>query len=88
MKTNQSVPVDESYPGLPARVRTLLDPLQPLVSQVKRLHLLLPDCQSALSELSLLFPAVVSAPHLADLLAAFLRFQQVSLDQLDQKKTR
>ena len=92
MKTNQSVPVaeTESDPAesCGSRVRTLLDPLQPLVSQLKRLHLLLPDCQSGLTQLGLLFPAVVSAPHLAEVLAAFLRFHQVSLEQLEQNKTR
>ena len=72
------------------RVRTLLDPLKPLVSQIKRLHLLLPDCQPALEELGPLFPLVVSAPQLAHIIGAFLRFYQISLHQLqlDQKKTR
>ena len=72
------------------RVRTLLDPLKPLVSQIKRLHLLLPDCQPGLTELGLLFPLLVSAPQLAHIVGAFLRFYQVSLPQLqeDQKKTR
>ena len=77
----------EAWPG-PGRVRTLLDPLQPLVAQIKRLHLLLADCQPALSELGLPFPVVVSAPHLAHVLAAFLRFHQVPLRHLDQNKTR
>ena len=72
------------------RVRTLLDPLKPLVPQIKRLHLLLPERQPGLAELGPLFPAVVSAPQLAHIIAAFLRFYQVSVHQLqeDHNKTR
>ena len=84
-KTNQSVPAVESPQG---RVRTLLDPLKPLVAQVRRLHLLLPEIQPDLPKLERLFPPVVSNPGLAQVVIAFLRFYQVSLDQLDQKKTR
>ena len=92
LKTNDDLGLSESSSsrqGQQGRVRTLLDPLKPLVPQVRRLHLLLPeDHQPGLPELGRLFPAVVSAPQLAPVLLAFLRFYQVSLEQLDQKKTR
>ena len=95
IKRNQSVPVVEGESSSASqqdqgRVRTLLDPLKPLLPQIKRLHLLLPDRQPGLTELGLVFPAVVSAPQLAHIIAAFLRFYQVSLHQLqeDQNKTR
>ena len=84
LKTNDDL-------GQQGRVRTLLDPLKPLVPQVRRLHLLLPEeNQPGLPELGRLFPLVVSAPQLAPVIRAFLRFYQVSLHQLqeDQNKTR
>ena len=82
LKTNDDL-------GQQGRVRTLLDPLKPLVPQVRRLHLLLPEeNQPGLPELGRLFPLVVSAPQLAPVIRAFLRFYQVSLHQLDQQRTR